>query len=315
MEKKQSNKGKYGITLIALVITIIVLLILAGISISMLSGNNGILKRAGDARDDTVVGQEKEQVELAYISAVVKKLGDNVEKDDLQDELDISVGDEKTLVTGTSTINVHFYDTKHNFTVNNGNVTRIANGEPSAYNNDTILDDLEKLRRYFIGTTYDDVWDSDTDTYKNNDILSDASSINWADYGTAQNYCYEVIEYKSNKYKLTESYDEHEVLQVDELEIKDIDEIAFDFNCNNYVNEQSLKIDAHEILGLKNISNLFEMEEIEIISNNENILTITKGYFGDENDWTFSGKGHNGQTTLTITGKSSNKTIDINITI
>ena len=34
-----------GITLIALVVTIIVLLILAGVSISMLTGENGILKR------------------------------------------------------------------------------------------------------------------------------------------------------------------------------------------------------------------------------------------------------------------------------
>ena len=39
-------KQKKGITMIALVITIIVLLILAGISISMLAGNNSILNRA-----------------------------------------------------------------------------------------------------------------------------------------------------------------------------------------------------------------------------------------------------------------------------
>ena len=48
------NKNKYfsnkGITLIALVITIIVLLILAGISISMLSGENGILTQVEVAK-------------------------------------------------------------------------------------------------------------------------------------------------------------------------------------------------------------------------------------------------------------------------
>ena len=43
---KKFFKQKKGITLIALVITIIVLLILAGISISMLAGDNGILKKA-----------------------------------------------------------------------------------------------------------------------------------------------------------------------------------------------------------------------------------------------------------------------------
>ena len=42
-----------GITLIALVVTIIVLLILAGISISMLTGQNGILNRASEAKEKT----------------------------------------------------------------------------------------------------------------------------------------------------------------------------------------------------------------------------------------------------------------------
>ena len=42
-------KGQRGITLVALVITIIVLLILAGITISLTLGQNGILKRAEDA--------------------------------------------------------------------------------------------------------------------------------------------------------------------------------------------------------------------------------------------------------------------------
>ena len=43
--KEKVNKKNNGITLIALVITIIVLLILAGVSISMLTGQNGILTR------------------------------------------------------------------------------------------------------------------------------------------------------------------------------------------------------------------------------------------------------------------------------
>ena len=124
------NKNS-GITLISLVVTIIVLLILAGISISMLSGDNGLLKRAGDARDDTVIGQEKEQVELAYISAAVKKLGDNVDKDDLQDELDLSVGENKTIVTGSGTLKVKFEDTKNEYVVSqNGTVAKYKEPDP-----------------------------------------------------------------------------------------------------------------------------------------------------------------------------------------
>ena len=59
--KFESNRG---ITLIALVITIIVLLILAGISISMLSGDNGILNRAVQAKDATRGREVQETVTL-----------------------------------------------------------------------------------------------------------------------------------------------------------------------------------------------------------------------------------------------------------
>ena len=50
---KKKLKNKQGITLIALVITIVVLLILAGVSIAMLTGNNGILTQAQKAKEET----------------------------------------------------------------------------------------------------------------------------------------------------------------------------------------------------------------------------------------------------------------------
>ena len=55
---KKQRKNSNGITLISLVITIIVLLILAGVSISMLTGENGILTQAQNAKEET----EKESV-------------------------------------------------------------------------------------------------------------------------------------------------------------------------------------------------------------------------------------------------------------
>lgn len=48
--KKKNNKG---ITLIALVITIVILIILAGITISQLTGENGLFARAKQAKEDT----------------------------------------------------------------------------------------------------------------------------------------------------------------------------------------------------------------------------------------------------------------------
>jgi len=75
INKKLEQKEIAGITLIALVITIIVLLILAGISVMMLTGENSILKQAGKAKDSTEISQEIENIKLAYNSAVIDKIG------------------------------------------------------------------------------------------------------------------------------------------------------------------------------------------------------------------------------------------------
>ena len=64
-----------GITLIALVITIIVLLILAGVSIAMLTGDNGILNQATNAKDETVVGEVEEACKLAVANLIAENRG------------------------------------------------------------------------------------------------------------------------------------------------------------------------------------------------------------------------------------------------
>ena len=76
--KRQKNVGKCssrnkGITLIALVITIIVLLILAGVTIATLTGENGIITKATQAKDKTEISAEKEQITVAYGGALAKK--------------------------------------------------------------------------------------------------------------------------------------------------------------------------------------------------------------------------------------------------
>ena len=58
-----------GITLIALVITIIVLLILAGVTLSLTLGENGILQKARTAKIDSEIAREKEQILLAMNSS------------------------------------------------------------------------------------------------------------------------------------------------------------------------------------------------------------------------------------------------------
>ena len=60
-----ASKGESGITLIALVVTIVVLLILAGITISLVFGSNGVINKAQEANENTKIAQVREQLELA----------------------------------------------------------------------------------------------------------------------------------------------------------------------------------------------------------------------------------------------------------
>lgn len=60
-------KEKRGITLVALVVTIVVLLILAGISINMLFGNNEIITMAQKAKNEYEEAKKREERELAGV--------------------------------------------------------------------------------------------------------------------------------------------------------------------------------------------------------------------------------------------------------
>ena len=66
-----------GITLIALVITIIVLLILAGVSIAMLTGQNGILTQATNAKNDTAKAEAVERINMELNALYSKVLEDS----------------------------------------------------------------------------------------------------------------------------------------------------------------------------------------------------------------------------------------------
>ena len=67
-------KNEKAITLIALVITIIVLLILAGVAISMLAGDNGILRKAAEAKEKTEQAQQNETEMLSEYEDVMEEI-------------------------------------------------------------------------------------------------------------------------------------------------------------------------------------------------------------------------------------------------
>ena len=95
---KKFRKDK-GITLIALVVTIIVLLILAGISISMLTGQNGILNRATEAKNTTGEAQERESIQVAITSAQTEDFAKESEITDetLRKEIKNTMGSDSNL--------------------------------------------------------------------------------------------------------------------------------------------------------------------------------------------------------------------------
>ena len=79
------KRKEKGITLIALVVTIVILLILASISIGALTGDNGIIDQAHTAKEDTEIASWEEKIDLAIIDAEKKHRTPTL--DDVKEEL------------------------------------------------------------------------------------------------------------------------------------------------------------------------------------------------------------------------------------
>ena len=77
MNKDLKNKQEKGVTLIALVVTIVVLLIRAGVSISLVLNNNGVISKAKDAKNQYAEAQTNEEKQLNEVSDWIDtKVGD-----------------------------------------------------------------------------------------------------------------------------------------------------------------------------------------------------------------------------------------------
>ncbi|MBR3152625.1 MAG: hypothetical protein IKF52_03360 [Clostridia bacterium] len=82
-----------GITLVALVITIIVLLILAGVTLAMVVGDNGIVTRSKEAKLATEEADEKEKIKLAVSASKIDDIiGSKKISESLKGELDRNIG-------------------------------------------------------------------------------------------------------------------------------------------------------------------------------------------------------------------------------
>ena len=109
--KLGDQKKNNGITLIALVVTIVVLLILAGITIGTLTGENGIINKSKEAKSNTEYDQWSEKIDLAIIDAEGNNR--NADIDDVIEELKnkdiIDDASQVDLETGNITTNEPSY--------------------------------------------------------------------------------------------------------------------------------------------------------------------------------------------------------------
>ena len=143
MNLNKKFKRNKGITLIALVVTIIVLLILAGISISMLTGQNGILNRAAEAKSKNGTAQNEDLVKLSTMDALSQGLG-TITDANLKTALNNNIGEEKYEITGDATNGWTVTVDGQDYRVE---ATGIVNGNGSStgsVNWDKILEDANK---------------------------------------------------------------------------------------------------------------------------------------------------------------------------
>ncbi len=163
MLEKTFKKNK-GITLIALVVTIIVLIILAGISVSMLTGQNGILLRAAEAKEKTESASALEDVQVTIMGAI----GSN-------GELDMNLAQSQLEAKGAKVTSIGDdlkveYNNKKYLVTKDGSVSEWTGTETPA--------NAPKLSAGMIPVKYD--------TSKGKWVVCSKSDSSWYNYSTDQ---------------------------------------------------------------------------------------------------------------------------------
>lgn len=128
---RETKSKESAITLIALVITIIVLLILAGISIATLTGENGIFDQANNAKEKTIIGKEQEIVDLSVAAIRGQELEKNISilsEKTLEEEVEKNNnGEDVVVVKKGENLSVTFSDTKHEYLVPTNETSNLTN--------------------------------------------------------------------------------------------------------------------------------------------------------------------------------------------
>ena len=174
MPKKLDKKSK-GITLIALIVTIIVLIILAGIAISMLTGDNNILSNATEAREETQKATATELMTIKLTGIEMKSFNEKKRKPTLKEVADELSKDEDEIQyihreatpTASLTHDINDSDTcfytklrkyPYEFKINNNLKIESINGVP--FENDTPTENQTLSAEDILFTPEDVEWEN-----------------------------------------------------------------------------------------------------------------------------------------------------------
>ncbi len=171
------NKREDGITLIVLVITIIVLLILTGITIAALTGNNGIISEAGNAKEQTEISQEKEIIDISTVEAMGKNNRGNLEEEEFQNALNDHANGKVSATDIGEEFEVFFEESNRYYIVNkDGDISNYgdfvvdkAPGDLIKDENGTDIEEGASLEIWCIEDLLE--WSKNSSAYQNLDII------------------------------------------------------------------------------------------------------------------------------------------------
>ncbi len=174
MELQKKNEN--GITLIALVITIIVMLILAGIGINSVIGNKGIFSNAEKSKNQTDISEEKSILKVSVISAMGADSVAGITKGNLEEALDKNVKNydltQKTDEEYGNVYEIKFKETGNTYTIlDDGTIL----SEEEKENNISAIKILQDTNVVL------EVGEKKTIALKEN--LDNIESVKWKNYG------------------------------------------------------------------------------------------------------------------------------------
>lgn len=190
MNKIKSTKG---ITLISLVVTIIILLILAGVTIATLMGDNGLINKAKDAKIKTEIASIKEEIQTDILGKQAENNG-NISDDSLKEILENYgvLSDEEKLTDKTLTTTKGSYEIKVS-DIFNGTTVKDSPKEPTF----TTVANAPDTTGFNKSNTYYVAWDlNEVGTeYIPNEIQMESENgtknsapSNWYDYTQGVNH-------------------------------------------------------------------------------------------------------------------------------